>query len=132
LTHPRIVITIIISSSNSSSSSSSGCCNNSCNVSNSITFMQDIYNYTRILEKIMFLDYTLLQLFLRYYYYYFFFTIIIIIRFIIIIIIILIITFMQDIYNFMNETNHISTVHSFAAIQYTLLHFVLHVMLCRT
>ena len=45
LTHPRIIIIIIINSSSSSS--------NSCNVSNSTIFMQDMYNY--IPEKLIFL-----------------------------------------------------------------------------
>jgi hypothetical protein len=46
---------------------------------------------------------------------------------IIVIIIILVITRMQGIYNYMPETNHVSTVYSVAAVLY--LHFVLHVML---
>ena len=46
---------------------------------------------------------------------------------IIIIIIILVITFMQAIYNYIPETNHVSTVYSVAAVLY--LQFVLHVML---
>ena len=49
---------------------------------------------------------------------------------IIIIIIIPVITFMQGIYNYVLETNHISKVHSVAAVLY--LHFVVHVMLFRS
>ena len=45
----------------------------------------------------------------------------------IIIIIILFITFMQSIYNYIPETNHVSRVYSVAAALY--LQFVLHVML---
>ena len=45
----------------------------------------------------------------------------------IIIIIILVITFLQGIYNYIPETNHVSSVLSVAAVLY--LHFVLHVML---
>jgi len=56
--------------------------------------------------------------------------IITIIRFINFIIIFLVIIYMQDIYKFMHKTNHISTVHSFAAVLY--LQIVLHVLLCRT
>ena len=49
---------------------------------------------------------------------------------VIIIIIILVITFMQGIYNYIPETNHVSKVNSVAALQhYLLLQFVLHVML---
>jgi DMSO/TMAO reductase YedYZ heme-binding membrane subunit len=48
---------------------------------------------------------------------------------IIIIIIILVITCMQAIYNYMHETNHVSTVYSVAAVLY--LQYVLHVMLFR-
>jgi len=48
---------------------------------------------------------------------------------IIAIIIILVITSMQGIYNCVPETNHISKVHSVAAVQY--LQSVLHVMLFR-
>ena len=44
---------------------------------------------------------------------------------IIIIIIIFFITFIQVIYNYMPETNHVYRVHSFAAVRY--LQFVLHV-----
>ena len=46
---------------------------------------------------------------------------------IIIIIIILVITFMQGIYNYMPETNHVSRVYNVGAALY--LQFVLHVML---
>ena len=53
----------------------------------------------------------------------------IIIIIIIIVIINLVITFMQDIYNYIPETNHVSRVYSVVAIQY--LQFVLHVMLFR-
>ena len=42
-------------------------------------------------------------------------------------IIILVITFMQGIYNYIPETNHVSRVYSVAAILY--LQFVPHVML---
>jgi hypothetical protein len=45
----------------------------------------------------------------------------------IITIIILVITFMQDIYNYILETNHVSRVHSVAVVFY--LQFVVHVML---
>jgi len=56
--------------------------------------------------------------------------IIIIITIIIIIItIIYVITFMQGIYNYIRETNHVSRVYSVAAVLY--LQFVLHVMLFR-
>jgi len=55
--------------------------------------------------------------------------IIIIVVIIIIIIIILVITFMQGIYNYIPETNHVFRVHSVAAVLY--LQFVLHVMLFR-
>jgi hypothetical protein len=48
---------------------------------------------------------------------------------IIIIINILVITFMQDIYNYTPETNHVSSVQSVAAVLQ--LQFVLHVMLLR-
>ena len=48
----------------------------------------------------------------------------------IIIIIILVITFMQGIYNYIPQTNHVSTVYSDAAVLY--LQFALHVMLFRT
>jgi len=48
---------------------------------------------------------------------------------IIIIIIILVITFMQSIYNYIPETNHVSRVYRVAAVLY--LQFVLHVMLFR-
>ena len=50
-------------------------------------------------------------------------------RWIIIIIIILVITFLQGIYNYVPETNHVSRVHNVAAVLY--LQFVLHVMLPR-
>jgi len=46
-----------------------------------------------------------------------------------IIIIILVITFIQGIYNYIPETNHVSRVYSFAAVLY--LQFVLHVTLFR-
>ena len=49
--------------------------------------------------------------------------------FIIIIIIIIITTFMQGIYKYIAETNHVSRVYSVAAVLY--LQFVLHVMLFR-
>jgi len=49
---------------------------------------------------------------------------------IIIIIIILVITFMQGMYNYVLAINHVSRVHSVAAVLY--LQFVLHVMLFRT
>jgi hypothetical protein len=49
---------------------------------------------------------------------------------IIVIIIILVITFMQDIYNYLPETNHVSRVYIVADVLY--LQFVLHVMLFRT
>jgi len=39
------------------------------------------------------------------------------------------ITFVQDIYNYVSETNHVSRVYSVAALLY--LHFVLHGMLFR-
>jgi len=52
---------------------------------------------------------------------------IVVVVIIIIIIIILVITFMQDIYNYMPETNHVSRVYSIAAVLYS--QFVLHVML---
>jgi hypothetical protein len=42
-------------------------------------------------------------------------------------IIILVITFMQGIYNYIPETNHVSRVYSVAGVLY--LQFVLHVML---
>jgi len=48
---------------------------------------------------------------------------------IIIIIIILVITFIQGIYNYISEPNHVSRVYSVAAVLY--LQFVLHVMLFR-
>ena len=48
---------------------------------------------------------------------------------IIIIIIIVVVTFMQDIYNYELETNHVSRVYNVAAVLY--LQFVLHVMLFR-
>jgi len=51
----------------------------------------------------------------------------IIVIIIIIIIIILVITFMQVIYNYMPETNHVSRVYGVAAVPY--LQFVLHIML---
>jgi len=41
--------------------------------------------------------------------------------------IILVITFMQGIYNYIHETNHVSRVYSVAAVLY--LQFVLHVLL---
>jgi hypothetical protein len=41
----------------------------------------------------------------------------------------LVITFMQDIYNYIPETNHVSRVHSIAAVLYV--QFMLHVMLIR-
>jgi hypothetical protein len=47
--------------------------------------------------------------------------------FFIIIIIILVITFLQGIYNYVPETNHLSRVYSVAAVLY--LQFVLHVTL---
>ena len=50
------------------------------------------------------------------------------VRFIIIIIITLVITFMQGIYNYVPETNHVSRVYSVAAFLY--FQFVLRVMLC--
>jgi predicted RND superfamily exporter protein len=57
-------------------------------------------------------------------------SIIIIINIIIIIIIIThVITFMHGICNYIPQTNHVSTVHSVAAVLY--LQFVLHVMLFR-
>jgi hypothetical protein len=46
-----------------------------------------------------------------------------------IIIIILVITFMQGIYNYIPETNHVSRVHGVAAV--LCIQFVLHVMLFR-
>jgi hypothetical protein len=49
---------------------------------------------------------------------------------IIIIIIILVIAFMQGIYNYVRETDHVYRVYSVAAVLY--LQFVLHVMLFRT
>jgi len=49
---------------------------------------------------------------------------------IIIIIIILVITFMQGIYNYIPDTNHVSRVRSIAAVLY--LQFLLHVMLFRS
>ena len=49
---------------------------------------------------------------------------------IIIIIIIPVVTFMQDIYNYIPETNPVSTVYSVAAVLY--LQSVLHVMLFRS
>ena len=45
----------------------------------------------------------------------------------IIIIIIMFITFIQDIYIYIPETNHVSTLHSVGALLY--LHFVLHVIM---
>jgi hypothetical protein len=54
----------------------------------------------------------------------------IIIIIIIIIIILLVITFMQGIYNYMPETNHVSRMCSVAAVLY--LQPVLHVMLFRS
>ena len=54
----------------------------------------------------------------------------IIIIIIIIIFIILVIIFMHGIYNYIPETNHVSTVCSVAAVLY--LQSVLHVMLFRT
>ena len=53
----------------------------------------------------------------------------IIISTIIIIIIIRVITFMQGIYNYISETNHVSREYSVAAVLY--LQSVLHVMLFR-
>ena len=47
---------------------------------------------------------------------------------IIIIIIILVITFVQVIYNYKPETNHVSRAYGVAAVPY--LQFVLHAMLC--
>jgi hypothetical protein len=44
-------------------------------------------------------------------------------------IIILVIIFMQGMYNYKPETNHVYSVHSVAAVLY--LQFVLHVMLFR-
>ena len=52
---------------------------------------------------------------IEYYYYYYY--------------IILVITFMQGIYNYIPETNHVSREYSVAAVLY--LQFVLHVILCR-
>ena len=49
---------------------------------------------------------------------------------IIIIIIILVFTFMQGIYNYIPDTNHVSRVRSIAAVLY--LQFLLHVMLFRS
>ena len=49
------------------------------------------------------------------------------IKIVVVVIIILVITFMQDIYNYMPETNHVSRVYSIAAVLYS--QFVLHVML---
>jgi hypothetical protein len=46
-----------------------------------------------------------------------------------IIIIIIIITFMQGIYNYIPETNHVSRAYSVAAVRFV--HSVLHVMLFR-
>ena len=57
------------------------------------------------------------------------FLLILLLLLLIIIIIILVITFMQGIYNFIPETNHVSKVYSVAAVLY--LQFVLHVMLLR-
>jgi hypothetical protein len=54
---------------------------------------------------------------------------IIIIIIIIVVIVILVITFMQGIYNYILETNHVSRIYSVAAVFY--LQFVLHVMLFR-
>ena len=48
---------------------------------------------------------------------------------VVIIIITPVITFMHGIYNYIPETNHVSTVHIVAAVLY--LQFVLHVMLFR-
>ena len=48
---------------------------------------------------------------------------------IIITITIIIITFMQGIYNYIPETNHVSSAHSVAAVLY--LQFLLHVLLLR-
>jgi len=50
-------------------------------------------------------------------------------KIIIITIILLLITYMQDIYNYVPETNHVSRVYSVAAVLYV--QFVLHVMLFR-
>ena len=57
------------------------------------------------------------------------FTLFVIIIIIIIIINILVITFMQGIYNYIPETNHVYRVYSVAAVLY--LQSVLHVMLFR-
>jgi len=46
--------------------------------------------------------------------------IVVVVIIIIIIIIILVITFMQDIYNYIPETNHVSSVHSVAAVLVTI------------
>jgi len=67
------------------------------------------------------------QKFPLYYFTYFWRSVIIIIIIIIIIIVILFITFMQGIYNYIPETNHVTRLYSFAAI--LSLQFVLHVML---
>jgi hypothetical protein len=48
---------------------------------------------------------------------------------IIIIIIIIIITFMQDIYNYIPETNHVSRAYSVAAVRFV--QFLLHVRVFR-
>ena len=69
------------------------------------------------------------QKFPLYYFTYFWHSIIIIIIIVVIIIIILFITFVEGIYNYIPETNHVTRVHSVAAILY--LSFVLHVMLFR-
>jgi len=53
----------------------------------------------------------------------------IIIIIIIIIIIVLVITIIEGIYNYIPETNHVSTVHNCAAV--LCLQIVLHVMLFR-
>jgi hypothetical protein len=45
------------------------------------------------------------------------------------IVVILVITFIKYIYTYIPETNHVSTVYSFAAVLY--LQSVLHVMLVR-
>ena len=55
--------------------------------------------------------------------------IIIVVVVVVVIIIMLFITFMQDIYNYIPENNHIPRVYSVAAVLY--LQFILHVMLFR-
>ena len=46
---------------------------------------------------------------------------------VVVVVVVFVITFMQDIYNYIPEANHISAVYSAAAVRY--LQFVLHVML---